>query len=202
MSDVVLEGAEPRPLRRDAAVNRDRILEAADEVLAEHGAGAAMDDIALRAGVGVGTLYRHFGAKEQLLAAVLERRVASVLERLRSLASVEPALAIDGLFDLFGELTAQKADFIDVLQAAGVDMGARFHDIGEELQAAVRPILERAQSSGVVRADVSSAELFGLVAGTCMAAEHAPADVRVRMLEVVREGLRAPGEDRPNATQR
>src|ERR1700756_2007672 len=81
--------AAPRPLRADAARNRERVLAAAREAFAEYGRDAQMEDVARRAGVGVGTVYRHFATKEALVDALLETRFRQAMERAREALALE-----------------------------------------------------------------------------------------------------------------
>src|SRR6195952_3724769 len=106
--ELVAETPE-RPLRKDAARNRERILGAAGEVFAERGLGVTLDDIAHHAGVGVGTVYRRFEDKEQLIDALFEQRVGAIItsaEESRELA--EPWLALEHF--LVVTLEAQSRD--------------------------------------------------------------------------------------------
>ena len=187
-----------RPLRADARRNRERVLEAAESVLATEGVSVPIDEVARRAGVGVGTVYRQFPTKEALLEAIILRRMERLVEDARSRAGAEdPGAAFFGFLEhLVGEMS-RKRDLADAFGSAGVDLGERSAAVAQELTAAVADLLDRAQRSGAVRADVGMPELFGLVAGTCMAAERgfpvtcAPQ----RMLGIVFDGLR-PAERR------
>jgi AcrR family transcriptional regulator len=185
-----------RPLRADARRNRERVLEAAELVLSTEGVSVPIDEVARRAGVGVGTVYRQFPTKEALLEAILLRRLERLLEELHARASgADPGEAFFGFLEhLVGE-AARKRDLADALARAGVEIDVVGSPPAQELQSAVAELLARAQRSGAVRSDVGMPELFGLVAGTCMAAERgipggcAPQ----RMLAIVCDGLRPAG---------
>ncbi|MHB1583703.1 MAG: TetR/AcrR family transcriptional regulator [Acidimicrobiales bacterium] len=184
---------ETRPLRADAQRNRTRILAAAEALLGERGVDVPVDDVAQRAGVGVGTLYRHFPTKEALLTAVIITRLDLLLAEVRALADADaPGDAFFSFVESVAAHAARKHDLAEALAAAGVDL----HEAAgkaEELKEAAGRLLRRAQDAGAVRADVEPEELFGLVAGTCMAMEAQGAGdrCRARMLAVVCDGLRA-----------
>ena len=178
---------EARPLRADARRNRERVLEAAEQVFATEGVSAPIDEVARVAGVGVGTCYRHFPTKEALFEAIVLRRLEQLTELARGLSTAEDAgAAFFQFIDRFGALVGEKRDLSDALEAAGVDVKARAAGPSDELRSAATVLLERAQAAGAVRDDVDAADLFGLIVGTCkMADASAP-----RMLGIVCDGLR------------
>jgi AcrR family transcriptional regulator len=189
-------GAAPcRPMRADARKNRDRILTAAECVFATEGVAVGMDEIARRAGVGVGTLYRHFPTKEALFEAIVLLRIGDLVRvAIRLQTSDDPVDALFAFLKAFSSEVAKKRDLSDALASAGVDIKAKAADFVKELEAAVGVLLRRAQDAGAVREDVSAKELFALAVGTCVAAEHTglgPASTG-RMLTVVLDGLRVP----------
>jgi AcrR family transcriptional regulator len=115
-----------RPMRADAVKNRQRILAAAEEVFAAGGVAAPIDEVAERAGVGIGTLYRHFPNKEALFEAIVVTR----LEELADAASAPSGTGdpTDDFFDfllLFADRVSHKHDLIDALGAAGIDIKSR-----------------------------------------------------------------------------
>jgi AcrR family transcriptional regulator len=185
-----------RPLRADARRNRARILEAADLVFAAEGMGVPIDEVARRAGVGVGTLYRHFPTKEALLEAILLSHMEGLLDEARARANAEdPGEALFGFLALLVERAGRKKNLADALGREGVDIEVTASPIGQALMHAVEELLVRAQRSGAVRTDVGMPELFGLVAGTCVAADrrYPGAGAPQRMLTIVCDGLRAGG---------
>jgi AcrR family transcriptional regulator len=199
-----------RPMRADAVKNRQRILAAAEEVFAAGGVAAPIDEVAERAGVGIGTLYRHFPNKEALFEAIVVTR----LEELADAASAPPGSGdpTDEFFDflmLFADRVSHKHDLIDALGAAGIDIKSRCSEMSERLGSGVERMLQRAQAAGGVRDGVTSREVMGLVMGVCQVTEWSesaePEDASGRlmveasgplMLEVVCDGLRAPGSRR------
>jgi AcrR family transcriptional regulator len=185
------EGA--RRLRADAVKNRARILEAAEEVFATQGVAVPVDVVAERAGVGVGTLYRHFPTKEALFEAIVSSRLESMLATARDLSGgADPT---DGLFTFLREMAGNasaKHDLIDALGSAGIDVKSNCSAVIDEIKTYVEQMRRRAVDAGTVRADVSTDEMIGLVVGTCQAAAHAgQGEVNLgRLVEVVCNGLR------------
>ncbi|MGI5131930.1 TetR/AcrR family transcriptional regulator [Pseudonocardia sp. CA-107938] len=178
-----------RPLRADAARNRQRVLDAARAAFAEGGPGVSLDDIAARAGVGPGTVYRHFPSKEALFAAVAEARVRDVVADARSRADQpDPAAAFDGFLDRLAAEAIAKRDLPEVLTGAG---SAEVRAAADELRAALAVLLARAQEVGAIRADVTAAEVSALVGGLVRATLDGPDTAPAgRLLQIVRDGLR------------
>lgn len=193
----------PRARRADARRNRARILEAADAVFAEQGPGAVTEDIARRAGVAIGTVFRHFPSKQALVEAVFITRLRFLTEQARALCAAESSG--EEFFDFFArwvELSADKQSFVDALTAAGVDVQARaaageYPVVRAELLEAVAALLRQAQRAGAVRADIGAPEITALLIGTARALQHAGAQQgpRARLLRVLFDGLR-PQPDR------
>jgi AcrR family transcriptional regulator len=187
------EEAGGRALRADARKNRERLLVAAEEVFAERGVSVPVDDVACRAGVGVGTLYRHFPTKEALIAAVLATRLEQLsAESGAARLDPDPGAALFAFADRLGAEVAVKHDLADALVEAGVDVKAEMADVMEQMKANVEALIARAQQAGAVRDDVGADELFGLVVATCSAAklQGLDEDARRRMITVVFDGLR------------
>jgi AcrR family transcriptional regulator len=182
-----------KPLRADARRNRARVLEAAEEVFSAKGVSAPTEEVARQAGVGVGTVFRHFPTKEALLEAVLVARFARLAEEARGLAGADDAGA--ALFDFLGRVVGQSATknaFADALIASGIDPAEAVADAGRQLWAALGELLVRAQRSGAVRADIGTNELVALIVGASHAARYADRDpeVRARAVVVIFDGLR------------
>jgi AcrR family transcriptional regulator len=185
--------SEARLLRVDARRNRLRILEAAEEVFALQGLGVPIDEVAKRAGVGVGTVYRHFPTKEALFEAVVSARIDGLIRRGEELrASQDPEAAF---FAFLAELVALGVDHKDL----GDEM-ARHEQEHPEFKAelkrrlgeALTRLLVDAQDCGAVRRDVEADDLTSLLMGTCMAASHLGSGTD-RPLAVVCDGLRVRG---------
>ncbi len=184
-----------RTLRADARRNRERLLVAAEEEFAERGVSVPIDDVAERAGVGVGTLYRHFPTKESLIAAVLATRLEHLRDESRTArAAPDPGAALFAFADRLGAQVATKHDLADALAEAGIDVKAQMADVMEEMTANIEALIARAQEVGAIRDDVGAKELFGLVVATCTASSAHGLDERGRrrMITVVFDGLRSP----------
>jgi len=185
-----------KPLRADARRNRDRLLEAARDAFAQEGVGVPLDEIARRAGVGPGTLYRHFPTKEALLEAVVHERMRQLVASAEQLGESSDAGA--AFFGFLGHMVreaAPKRDLVDALIGAGVDVRAAVAEPAARLRDETERLLARAQHAGAVRPDVTSADVMALLSGLLVAvrsAAHPDADA-ARMTAVLLDGLR----DRP-----
>jgi AcrR family transcriptional regulator len=183
-----------RPMRADAVKNRQRILDAAEAVFAAEGLSVPVDVVAERAGVGVGTLYRHFPTKEALFEAIVVTRIQDLAAAAdRAAEAPDPGEALFEFLRTFGTEASMKHDLVDALAVAGVDIKSRCATTFDELQAAVRRLLDRGVASGAVREDVTTSEVIGLVVGACHAAAQAGLGAAPeRMIDVVCAGLRRP----------
>ena len=184
----------PRPLRADAQRNRARVLAAAESVFAAEGIDVPVDVIAEKAGVGVGTLYRHFPTKEKLFEAILIERVGEIAAEARGRLQAEhPGPAFFGFLEHLVIESARKRDLILALAGAGVEIEVAAASAKEELNQAVTDLLLRAQAAGAVRSDVSASVVLSLIGGTCMAADHPGTAGPAEMLGIICDGLRAGG---------
>ena len=185
------ETAAGRPMRADALRNRARILEAAEAVFAADGIEVPVDLIAEKAGVGVGTLYRHFPTKEKLCEAILLERLEQLSQDARALADADdPAAAFFGFLAHFVEEGTLKRDLIVAVMGAGIEFEESAAETKESLRNAVGVLLERAQAVGAVRADVTPTAVVSLLGATCHAAAHTPAAPGCDLLAIVFDGLR------------
>jgi AcrR family transcriptional regulator len=189
-SDV--QPPEVRPMRADAQRNREKLLEAAESVFASQGIAVPIDEIARAAGVGAGTVYRHFPTKEALFEAIVMNRLERLVETARELSeSDDPGAALFDFLDELGEQIATKRDLSDALANAGVDIKEHAAYLADEMRKYLDLMLERAQQAGAVRTDISCPDVFALVVGTCKASDSGiDGAARVRMLKVVCDGLR------------
>ncbi len=179
-----------RSLRADAQRNRARILAAAGSVFAIEGTGVHVETIAEKAGVGVGTLYRHFPTKQNLCEAVLLERVSALVVEAQQLAAADDA---GGAFFAFlahfvGEAAAKR----DLVAMMGDGTGIKqTPTVQLELADAVEVLLQRAQLAAAVRPDVSATTVLSLVGAACQAAAHTSA-VLNELLAIICDGLRPP----------
>lgn len=183
-----------RPLRADARRNRDRVLEVAIEAFAAEGLSVPVHEIARRAGVGTGTVSRHFPTKEALYLAIVLDRLDLLAHRARELAASEPpAEALFGFVRFMVAEGARNRGLVDALGGAGFDVDAAAAGTGLDFMAVLRDLLVPAQRAGTVRADLEPADLKALIEG-CLARERGGADpaARDRMLAVTIRGLASP----------
>ncbi|WP_433428523.1 TetR/AcrR family transcriptional regulator [Nonomuraea sp. CA-141351] len=196
MSDeVVRDGVAPA--RADARRNRSRVLEAAQRAFAELGLEVPLDEIARRAGVGAGTVYRHFPSKEALFEAVVLERLQQLTEEVNALtASPDPAEAFFEAVRLTVERAALNKALCDAL-SAGVDLRLAA-PAREEYAVALGTLLDRAQRAGAVRSDVDAADVRTLLSG-CLTMEGGRNGAPGRATAIVLDGLRpAPADGRPS----
>jgi AcrR family transcriptional regulator len=194
----VAEGAETpaageaRPLRADAQRNRARILAAAETVFATDGIEVPVDVIAERAGVGVGTLYRHFPTKEKLCEAILIERLTALATDARALANAEdPARAFFGYLEHFVAEGCAKRDLFVVVSGAGIEFETAVAPLKDEVRKSLGVLLARAQAVGAVRPDVTADLVMTLTMATCQASVHPGGAPTSDVLGVVFDGLRA-----------
>jgi AcrR family transcriptional regulator len=183
--------AAARPLRADAVKNRDRILEAAEATFTAEGISAPIDAVAQRAGVGVGTVYRHFPTKEALFEAIVTTRLDKLCETTRQLAVGEvPDEAVFSFLREFGRQASAKQDLFDAMDAAGLDIKSTCAASVEDLKRGIDLLLEQAKAAGAVRDDVATDEVMGLIVGAC----HSKQDDLAcqRMVEIICDGIRKP----------
>jgi AcrR family transcriptional regulator len=191
---------EPRRLRRDAARNRQRILQAADDLFRQRGLSASLNDIAHHAGVGVGTVYRHFPDKDQLVESLFEERFEELATRMeQALADPDPWHGLTSFIRFTSDLQASDRAIKDLLTGGhhGFEriarVRARLMPMGQELVA-------RAHASGRLRDDIDAADL-PLIQGMMGPLIDASADVDPglyrRFLDIVIRGIAAHPELEP-----
>lgn len=188
--------AKKRALRADAERNREHVLKVAQDVFAAEGLAVPIDEIARRAGLGVGTLYRHFPTKEALFLAIVVDRMEHLVAEARALATApDPGEAFFGFLSRMIHERSAKRDFMDALSGSGADLGRTLAAIKASYRAALAVVLQRAQDCGAVRRDVSVREVHALVTGTFGALDQLGKDAaqaRRRLLAIVCDGLRPP----------
>lgn len=182
-----------RPLRADARRNRERILDAAEQVFARQGASASTEEVAAAAGVAIGTVFRHFPTKQDLLSAIMMDLRARLTTEVVELASGDPATALFEFFRRVVEQAAAKRSVVELLAEGGTRVGVEEPLRG--LADALGVLLSRAQEAEAVRAEVRLDEVLALLTATTQGALHGgwSDDLRKRTLEVVFAGLRVPG---------
>jgi AcrR family transcriptional regulator len=173
-------------VRADAERNRARILAAAEEVFAEQGATASTDEVASRAGLAIGTVFRHFPTKDDLLRAIMKNLLTRLVDEVGTLADADGGTAF---YRFFASLVAEAAAKQAVVELLGfsVDSLDGFTD-------AVGRLLASAQAVGTVRADVAVPETMALLTSTVQGALHGgwDSDLQQRTLDIVFAGFRPP----------
>ncbi|HEX9339213.1 MAG TPA: helix-turn-helix domain-containing protein [Pseudonocardiaceae bacterium] len=197
MTDTELTTTKP-PLRADAQRNRIRILDAAESVFAELGATASTEEVASRAGVAIGTVFRHFPTKRDLLAAIMSDLRCRLTTQARTLAvEGDPGTALFEFATSLVEQATTKRTVVELLTDVASQVGS--------LHQAVETLLVRAQRVGVIRPDARITDVMALLAAASQGAlrGHWDRQARDRTLGIIFDGLRAGASgrrDRPAPT--
>jgi AcrR family transcriptional regulator len=179
------DALERRPQRSDARRNYEALLEAARDVFATNGSGAALEEIARRANVGIGTLYRHFPTRQDLFEAVYVHEVEHLCQAADDVTALDPWDGLVAWLRRFVEYTATKRAIVEEL-AKGSPL---FQGCRAEIVAAGGPLLRRAQQSGAARDDISFDDLLRLISGITMHPFTEPEQLD-RVLGVAIDGIR------------
>jgi AcrR family transcriptional regulator len=182
--------AGQRPMRADARRNYERLLAEAKTSFLEHGADASLEEIARRAGVGIGTLYRHFPTRLALQEAVYRDEMEQLAAKAYELAETcSPDEGLAAWIQAIAEYSRAKRGLTQTLKAVidlHSDLFVRCH---EEIQEAAETILARAQADGTARPDLTPSDLLRLAHALSVASERAPEDTS-RLLSFMLDGLR------------
>lgn len=182
--------AADRPLRADARRNRERLMTAAQAAFTENGEAASLDDIAKRAGVGPGTLYRHFPSREALLAEVYQEGVAGLARRAAELGETLPPMqALEAFLCEHVEYARSKQGLGVAVKAMIASDSPTMEWCRNTVRGAIRDLLQRAQAEGSVRPDADPVVVLRLVHAVAYASETAP-EQSSAMLGLVIDGLR------------
>ena len=189
-----------KPLRKDAARNRERILEAARDLFQQRGLSASLNDIARHAGVGVATVYRHFPDKDQLVEGLFEQRIEELVTRMeQAVADPDPWR---GLTSFIRDSTAMQADdrgIKDLLTGGHVGL-ERISRVRNRLMPMGEELIARAHASGRLRADIGTTDLslIQAIMGPLIdaSAEFEPELYR-RYLEIMLRGIAARPDEQP-----
>ncbi|GAA4490882.1 TetR/AcrR family transcriptional regulator [Microbacterium panaciterrae] len=177
---------ERRPRRADAARNFDALVTAGRDVFAEEGSGASLEDIARRAGVGIGTLYRNFPTRDDLIETLYLREVAALADAADEVSGLAPWAAFEAWLDRFVEYVGTKHVLLDGLNGESTV----FAECRVVMLAAGDPLLKRAQQEGAAKADLDIGDVVKLIAGVSAVAYDDDAQRR-RVLELAIGSLRA-----------
>lgn len=176
----------PKKLRVDAQRNRARILAAAEAVFAEKGPSASTEEVAERAGVAIGTIFRHFPTKQALLQAIMKDLLLRLTQEATSLAADgDPATALFTFFTQVVEQAAHKKTVVDLLNL-------QVTDPVQSLRQKIAELLDRAQKAGAVRREIRPDEVIALLTSACQGAllagwDH---DLQRRTLAIIFDGFR------------
>jgi AcrR family transcriptional regulator len=183
-------GAEPRRKRADALRNRERLIVAARQVFVRDGGGASMEAIAREAGVGVGTLYRHFPTRLDIVEAVYREDVDQLVATAeRVTAELEPWPALVSFLEAFVRYAQGKRTFLNELHEAFDKNPELRWSLRERIDQAMELVVSRAQRSGDVRDGVDGTDLMQLVGPMCTNATLSQ-DQSHRLLAVIVDGLK------------
>jgi len=193
-------GSDREP-RADARRNREQVLRTAQRLFATEGLGVSLDEIARRAGVGPGTVHRHFPAKEALYLAVAIDMLQQLVAEADVLATTSDPAA---LFTLLSRMMAAGAENVAVksaLEAAEYDLRTAAPGVAADLTRHVADLLNRAHAAGAVRPDLTVGEVMALVAGAFAAIRHAGAETSrersAHIAQIILDGLRPQDGLRP-----
>jgi AcrR family transcriptional regulator len=186
-----------RPLRADAQRNRERLLDAAVRAFSQDGPEVTLDAIAKDAGVGIGTLYRHFPTREALVEAAYRNELARLCDSVPDLlAALPPDQATRMWMDRFVDYMTTKRGMADALRAVIASGGNPYSESRGRLLAAITALLDAGAAAGTVRPDVDPGDVLTSLSGVSMATvDPAQRDRAGRVLDLLMDGLRyrAPG---------
>jgi AcrR family transcriptional regulator len=192
--DAPPPGTAGRPLRAHARRNRENLLTAARAAFAESGPAVALETIAQAAGVGIGTLYRHFPTREALVEAVYAAELDDVTNNAHHLLERHaPPEALRAWMSRYAQFSATKHGVIDTLRA-GWDAGRITVPTRERITAEIAAILEAGAETGTLRCDIAAKDVTALLLGVLLSAARessaeAPAQI-ARLLDLVVDALR------------
>ena len=200
MEPAEAASADRRP-RADAVRNRDLLITAAAEAFAARGADVPLEDIARNAGVGIGTLYRHFPTRESLVEAVYRHEVDVLCERAdQLLESMPPEQALAEWMQLFVVHVATKRGMLSLLKPM-LSTNPNFSDQTRgRATAAATKLLEAGVAAGTIRADVNGGDLLRAVGGICMSTDQERSAASERLVGLLFDGLRHGAAGSPSAT--
>lgn len=180
-----------RPMRADARRNYDLLVGGARAVFAREGGSASMEAIAKEAGVGVGTLYRHFPKRIDIVEAVYREDVEALcLAAEKAVANLEPWDALVAFMEAFVRYAQGKRTFVNELREAFEKNPDLRSDMREQIDAAMDVVVTKAQHAGVIRLGVSGADVMALIGPMCTASTVSRAQSE-RLVTMVLDGLRA-----------
>jgi AcrR family transcriptional regulator len=183
---------DARPQRADAQRNRGRLLDAAVRAFSNDGPDVPLDAIAKAAGVGIGTLYRHFPTREALVEAAYRNELARLCDAVADLLqTLPPDVATRTWMDRFVDYMTTKRGMADALRAVIASGGNPYAQSRDRLTAAITTLLQAGAAAGTVRSDVEPGDVLASLSGVSLAAvEPSQRDQASRLLDLLMDGLR------------
>ena len=179
-----------KPLRKDAQRNREKLLAAAVELFAERGTEGSLEEVAKRAGVGIGTLYRHFPTREALVEAAYRSEVAHLCEAADELGrTLPPDEALAAFMDRFVDYAATKKGLKTMLMAVSESGSDVFAETRTQITGAVASLVDAAIAAGTIRSDVDTEDVLRAM-GAVWSVPAGSEDQARRVLMLVMDGLR------------
>jgi AcrR family transcriptional regulator len=190
--------SKAKPLRADARRNRGRLVEAAAVAFAEHGVDASLEEIARRAGVGIGTLYRHFPTREHLVEVVYRREAEALCAAAAELARTHPSdAALEEWMRRFVDYVATKRGLAASLRILMTANSTLFSDTWQRVSQALRQLVEAAVADGTIRGDVDASDVLHALGGIYSAPDTPEwRDRSRRLVRLLMDGLRF-GAEKP-----
>ncbi|NUS21194.1 MAG: TetR/AcrR family transcriptional regulator [Mesorhizobium sp.] len=191
-TEATRDAPAQKPLRADAQRNREKLVEVAAQAFAADGVDASLEEIAKRAGVGIGTLYRHFPTREHLVEVVYRREVEGLCHAAEDLAREHPAdVALELWMQRFVDYIATKRGLATSLRLLLTTNSTLFSDTSGRVSAAMRGLIEAAAASGKIRADVDASDVMHALGGI-YSAPNTPdwRDRSGRLVKLLMDGLR------------
>ncbi|AJE85488.1 MULTISPECIES: TetR/AcrR family transcriptional regulator [Streptomyces] len=185
------QSTRPR-LRADAERNRARVLNAARELFAERGAEVSMDEVARRAEVGIGTLYRHFPTKEAMVIAAGQQRFGEILTYYRTVCrdSAEPLQALHLLLTRIAEVESRDRGFATAVTEGSLGSEGPRSPLREDLEAELMALIGKGQEGGSIRQDMASVDILSLTCGLTSIVHRRSGDWR-RYIDIMLDGLKS-----------
>jgi AcrR family transcriptional regulator len=187
-----LSTTQTRPLRADALRNRDRLLEVAVRAFSQDGPDVTLESIADEAGVGIGTLYRHFPTREALIEAAYRNELARLCARVPKLLRTKPAdVALRTWMERFIDYLVTKHGMAEALRTVIASGGNPYGQSRESLLEAVGSLLKAGADQGLLRRDVDPADVMTGISGVSLVAgTPEQRDQAGRLLDLLLDGLR------------
>jgi len=186
--------AEGRKPRADALRNRERLIDVAKQAFAEIGPNVSLEEIARRAEVGIGTLYRHFPTRDDIIAAVYRREVTQLADAAKRLLETRPAgEALHEWLRLFVDYIATKKVIAPALASMAGGTSALYESSIELMKGAIAELVEKAIEAGDIRPDVEPFDLVQALGGFAMGVSTTPGwETRtLRLIDILMDGLRS-----------